>query len=122
MSEITFQNYVRTPFLVEAAVITDENIEEVAALVGNVRIKNGERYIALDRRVVPNISRAFIGWYVTRLGDNFRCYSPKVFAEQFEQMNDTLVVCFDFNKTEDDFQPATEEDWAAVSDAIAENE
>lgn len=122
MSEITFQNYVRTPFLVEAAVITDENIEEVAALVGNVRIKNGERYIALDRRVVPNISRAFIGWYVTRLGDNFRCYSPKVFAEQFEQMNDTMVVCFDFNKTEDDFQPATEEDWAAVSDAIAENE
>jgi hypothetical protein len=121
MSELIFNQYVRTPFSVEATIITEENIEEVAQLVGTVRVKNGEKYVALDRRIVPNISRAYIGWYVTRLGDNFRCYSPKVFTEQFEPMNDTMVVCFDFNKTEDDsFQPATEETWNEVAKVVLE--
>lgn len=121
MSEIAFDQYVRTPFSVEATIITEENIEEVAQLVGTVRTKNGEKYIALDRRIVPNISRAYIGWYVTRLGDNFRCYSPKVFLEQFEPMNDTMVVCFDFNKAEDDsFAPATQETWDEVAKVVLE--
>ncbi len=121
MTELIFNQYVRTPFSVEATIITEENIEEVAQLVGTVRTKNGEKYIALDRRIVPNISRAYLGWYVTRLGDNFRCYSPKVFTEQFEPMNDTMVVCFDFNTPEDDsFQPATEEAWNEVAKVVLE--
>lgn len=120
MSEIIFAQYVRTPFSVEATIITEDNIEEVAKLVGTVRTKNGEKYIALDRRIVPNISRAYLGWYVTRLGDNFRCYSPKVFVEQFEPMNETMVVCFDFNEAQEDpFEPATEEQWNAVSEAVS---
>lgn len=107
MTEITFNQYVRTPFSVEAAIITEENVEQIAQLVGTIRTKNGEKYIALDRRIVPNISRAYIGWYVTRLGDNFRCYSPKVFVEQFEPMDDTMVVSFDFNKKDEvEFEPA----------------
>jgi hypothetical protein len=101
MTDIAFNQYVRTPFTVEATIITEENVEQIAQLVGTIRTKNGERYIALDRRIVPNISRAYIGWYVTRLGDNFRCYSPKVFNEQFEEMTDTLIVCFDFNKKDE---------------------
>ena len=122
MSEIIFNNYVRTPFAVEATIISEENIEDVAALVGTVRVKNGEKYIALDRRIVPNISRAYVGWFVTRLGDNYRCYSPKVFSEQFEEMNETLVVCFDFNEKDDEeFVPATEEVWTEVAEAVSEN-
>lgn len=94
--ELNWTMFVRTPFAVEATLITPENIDEVAALVGTVRIKNGEKYISLDRRVVPNISRAFVGWYLTRLGDNLRCYSPKVFLEQFEVMPDSLQAAYDF--------------------------
>lgn len=121
MSEIEFNNYVRTPFAVEATLITNENIDAIADLVGTVRVKNGEKYIALDRRIVPNISRAYVGWFVTRLGDNYRCYSPKVFSEQFELMSDTLVVCFDFNeKQEDGFVEATDEVWSEVSEAVSE--
>lgn len=121
MSEIEFNHYVRTPFAVEATLITEENIEAIADLVGTVRVKNGEKYVALDRRIVPNISRAYVGWFVTRLGDNYRCYSPKVFSEQFEPMNETMVVCFDFNeKQEDGFVPATEETWSEVSEVVSD--
>jgi hypothetical protein len=111
-SDLPFSQFVRTPFSVEALIITEENIESVARLVGTVRVKNDEKYIALDRRVVPNISRAYIGWYLTRLGDNLRCYSPKVFMEQFEPMPDTMIVHFDFNNATDEdpgFVEATED-------------
>jgi len=111
-SDLPFSLFVRTPFSVEALIITEENIDEVAKLVGTVKTKNDEKYIALDRRVVPNISRAFIGWYLTRLGDNLRCYSPKVFMEQFEPMPDTMIVHFDFNNISDEdpgFVEATED-------------
>lgn len=94
--DIVYNSYVRTPFSVEATVITDENIEEIAKLFGEVRMKGDEKYIAIDRRVVPNVARAFVGWYVTRLGDNLRCYSPKIFQEQFVDMPNTRVMSFHF--------------------------
>lgn len=82
---LTFSSFVRRPFLVEAVKITPENIDELATLLGEVKEKeDGEKYIVLDRRVVPNIKRAFIGWFVTRLDENLRCYSPKVFEREFE--------------------------------------
>lgn len=99
-SELEFDRFVRTPFAVKATKITEENIEEVAKLVGDVRTKNDERYIALDRRIVPNVGRAFVGWWVTLLGDNLRCYSPKVFAEQFMEMPETQPVAFTFGEDE----------------------
>lgn len=79
-----FATFVRTPFVVRATKITPDNIEDVAKMIGEVRIKSGEKFIALDRRVVPNVSRAFVGWWVTVLNGNIRCYAPKVFEEQFE--------------------------------------
>jgi hypothetical protein len=78
-----FTKYVRRPFTVEAVIITEENMEEIAKLVGDIRTEEGTTFIRLDRRIVPNINRAFAGWYLTKLGDNYRCYSPKVFLEQF---------------------------------------
>ncbi len=83
-----FTNFVRVPFAVEACQITEENLEEMAAILGVVKTKGNERYIGLNRNVVPNISKAYVGWWVTRFGDNLRCYNPKVFAEQFMPMND----------------------------------
>jgi hypothetical protein len=94
MSETEFTKFVRKPFSVLATQVTEENIDELAKLVGEVRLKGEEKYIALDRRIVPNVGRAYLGWFVTRLGDNLRCYSPKVFKEQFMAMPDTDPVCF----------------------------
>lgn len=81
-----YSQYIRKPFSVNAVEITVDNIAEVAKLVGELRTdeKNGgHQYIALNRRIVPNVGRAYLGWFMTQLDDNFRCYSPKVFREQF---------------------------------------
>lgn len=80
-----FTKYIRRPFTVEAVIITEENMEEVAKLVGDIRTEDDTTFIRLDRRIVPNINRAYAGWYLTKLGDNYRCYSPKVFLEQFAE-------------------------------------
>lgn len=90
-----FSQYIRRPFVVEAVEITEENMEEVAKLVGEVRTKDNVTFIQLDRRLVPNVTRAFVGWYMTRLGDNYRCYAPKIFNEQFMDYEPVISVSFD---------------------------
>lgn len=98
--------YIRKPFTVEAVEITAENIEEVAAIVGEIRTKSDVPFIAIDRRIVPNIRQAFIGWYLTKLGDNYRCYSPKVFNEQFTAHAPGTGYFFD-EETEEEVVPLT---------------
>jgi hypothetical protein len=78
-----FNNFVRKPFLVEAVQVTPENIEELAGVLGELKEKDGEKWILIDRRIVPNIKKAYVGWWVTKLDDNLRCYSPKVFEKEF---------------------------------------
>lgn len=78
-----FTEHIRRPFKVEAVQITKENIAEVASMIGELKTKNGEPYILLDKRIVPSMNRAYVGWWVTRFNDNLRCYSNKIFAEQF---------------------------------------
>lgn len=92
---INFTSFVRRPFVVEAVQITEENIDELAAMLGEVKIKDDEKHILLDRRIVPNIKRAFIGWWVTKLDDNLRCYSPKVFEKEFTIQDDNWTTYFD---------------------------
>lgn len=89
-----FETFVRTPFVVRATKITEENIADVAQMIGELRTRNNEQFIALDRRVVPNVSRAFVGWWVTVLNGNIRCYAPKVFKEQFEVAPEDGVFSF----------------------------
>jgi hypothetical protein len=83
-----FATYNRNPFTVEALMITEENLDEVAALIGIVRTKGNDRYIAINRRLVPHVTRAYVGWWVTKVDNNLRCYSPKAFAEQFSPAED----------------------------------
>ena len=83
--ELEFTVFTRRPFIVEAIQITEDNIEELAGLIGEVRHKDDEIYISIDRRVIPNIRKAYVDWWVTRMDDNLRCYSPKIFEEQFEE-------------------------------------
>lgn len=99
-----FSNFIRKPFTVEAVEITVENIEEIANLIGELREKDGAPFIMINRRLVPNVSRAFPGWFVTQLGDNYRCYSPKVFKDQFIAREP--VMNFAFEPVEDEFDSA----------------
>lgn len=89
-----FKKYIRNPFLVDACRITADNIDEVAGLVGELKVKDGTPFIILNRKIVPNVNRAYVGWFVTQLGDHYRVYSPKVFNDQFGDYADQ--VWFDF--------------------------
>jgi hypothetical protein len=82
--ELEYQDFVRKPFMVEAVQVTKENIEELSKHIGEVRKKDdGTPYIFVDKRLVPNVWKVFPGFWVTKMGDNIRCYSEKVFRQQF---------------------------------------
>jgi len=94
---MNFNQYVRKPFVVEAVEVTEENLEEVAKFVGEVREKQGSgRYIQVDRRIVPNVYRVYPGFFMTRMGDHIRCYNPKIFHEQFVEGNPEIIAWVDF--------------------------
>lgn len=79
-----FGTFVRKPFTVEATEVTTENIGEVAELIGTLREKDdGTPYIHVDRRLVPNLFRVYPGFWMTKMGDNVRCYSKRIFRQQF---------------------------------------
>jgi len=103
-----FTTFVRKPFTVEAVEITEDNIAEVAELIGTLRYKeNGTPFIAVNRRIVPNIFRVYIGFWLTKMGeDNIRCYSKRVFNQQFIETTPELVgLLGSLNTTyEDDFE------------------
>lgn len=76
--------YIRRPFEIEAVEITEDNIADIAPLVGELCHKDdGSPYIEVDKRLVPNVFKVYPGFYMTRMGDNVRCYSRRVFHEQF---------------------------------------
>lgn len=79
-----FSKFVRKPFTVEAVEITTENIEKIAEHVGTLRKKqNGAPYIQVDRRLVPSLDRVYPGFWMTKIGENIRCYTKRAFMEQF---------------------------------------
>lgn len=79
-----FVTFVRKPFVVQAVEVTEENIHEVAKYIGDVRDKeDGTKYILVDKRLVPNVSKVYPGFFMTKMGENVRCYSKKIFKEQF---------------------------------------
>lgn len=81
---MNFTAFVRKPFAVDAVEVTTENIAEVAKFVGDLREKeDGTPYILVDTRLVPNVLRVYPGFYMTKMGENVRCYSRKIFREQF---------------------------------------
>jgi hypothetical protein len=102
-----FITFVRRPFVVEAVLITEDNIEEIAPFVGEIRTKEGgtKKYIQVDRRLVPNLFRVFPGYWMTRMDDNIRCYAPKVFAQQFAELTPEIKEWVDWMQ-----QPESEEE------------
>lgn len=89
---LEFQKYIRIPFEVEAIEVTEENMEEVAKYVGDYKKKeDGTPYILVDRRIVPGVQRVYAGYWMTRMGDNIRCYAKKIFEEQFAPESDYVA-------------------------------
>lgn len=79
-----FNEFVRKPFIVEAMEITKENITEVSKYIGDIEVnEDGSKFIRVDKNLVPNVTRVYPGFYMTRMGDYIRCYSRRVFFEQF---------------------------------------
>lgn len=79
-----FTRFVRKPFAVEAIEVTEENIAEIAKMVGSLRKKeNGTPYIKVDQKLVPSVFNVYPGFWMTKMGDNIRCYSKRAFEEQF---------------------------------------
>lgn len=92
-----FKSFVRKPFVVEAVEVTVENIDDVAKYVGDVRSKeDGTKYILVDRRLVPNVFRVYPGFYMTKMGENVRCYSRKIFREQFVENDENIQPWVEF--------------------------
>src|SRR5689334_15450365 len=92
-----FTTFVRKPFTVEAVKITAENIGEVAKYVGDLKEKDdGTPYILVDPRLVPNVERVYAGFFMTKMGDNVRCYSAKIFNEQFVERTEEMIPWLEF--------------------------
>lgn len=92
--DLEFTTFVRKPFTVQAVRITESNIEEVAEFVGEVRYLDEAQkkpYIHVNRRLVPYVLKVFPGFWMTRLGDEIRCYANKVFHEQFIESDNHVV-------------------------------
>lgn len=86
-----YTKFVRKPFVVEAVEVTEDNIEEIAKYVGTIRKKDdGSSFIQVDRRLIPNILTVYPGFWLTRMGGNTRCYSARVFNEQFAPMDSSM--------------------------------
>lgn len=97
-----FANYVRLPFLLEAVEVTVDNIEELAPLAGELRHKeDGTPFIHVNKKLVQNVFRVYTGFFITRMGDNVRCYSPKVFQREFTAMNSDWAAYFGMGETPD---------------------
>lgn len=95
-----FTTYVRKPFVVQAIEVTAENINEVAKYIGDVREReDGTQYILVDRRLVPNVFKVYPGFFMTKMGENIRCYSRKIFREQFVEEDESIKPWVEFMET-----------------------
>lgn len=81
---LTFEKFVRKPFLVEAIEVTTENIDDLAKFIGNIRRNtDGSPYIFVTRKFILGVERVYPGFWMTKMGDNIRCYPDKIFKDQF---------------------------------------
>lgn len=88
---LTYSTYVRKPFQVKAVLVTEDNIEEIAQLTGVLETKDdGSRYIEVDRRKVPNVFKVYVGFFLTKMDKQYRCYPPQIFEKLFVENDSEL--------------------------------
>lgn len=89
-----YKKYMRKPFTVDAVEITEENMEECAKYIGDVKEEDGVRYILVDKRLVPNVTKVTVGYFMTRfksrVGFKTRVFSPQMFRGEFVSMTPDL--------------------------------
>lgn len=111
-----FTDYVRKPFKIEAVQITDDNMDELCELVGKeVQSKGNTRYIVLNKRIIPNGFRAYVGWWVTQMGDQLRCYPNRIFHDQFTAMNEEWQDWFKDDIPHQESEPESNDDSIPVA-------
>lgn len=95
--ELEYSTFVRKPFVVEAVQITAENISEIAKHVGRVRFNRGtnEKYIQVNPNLVANLEHVYIGFWMTKMDGNTRCYANRVFLEQFVGVTPEIAALID---------------------------
>jgi len=100
---VEFTQFVRKPFPVEAVKITKENIAEVADLIGTLCNENTDApYIKVDRHKVPSIFKVTPGFWMTKMGDNIRCYSKRIFEKQFLEATPEIQGVLDLLSDDDE--------------------
>lgn len=88
--------FVRKPFEVQAVQVTTENIAEIATMIGRIRRNERGPYIQVNLKIVPNIPVVYPGYWVTKMGGNIRCYSERVFKQQFVETDPDIQSWVDF--------------------------
>lgn len=97
-----FSDFVRKPFVVEAVEVTTDNIKDLAEFIGTLRWKDDHTpYIAVDRRLIPNVYRVYPGFWMTKMGDNIRCYSAKIFQDQFVEKTPQMDAWVEWMNSDD---------------------
>jgi len=80
--------YVRKPFAVEAAQVTEENFLDVALWCGGEVREAGEKQyikVPVKRPMNDRQTRANVGDWVLSSGDGFKVYSKSAFYGSFEK-------------------------------------
>jgi hypothetical protein len=104
---LEFTNYVRKPFSVQAIEVTEENIRDVARGLNIGVVKHdedtGAPYILVDKKKIPNVNRVHAGYFVTKMGNNVRCYNPQVFPQQFTEITPDIIAAMEDINGEGEF-------------------
>lgn len=87
---VEFVSFIRKPFRVEAVEITRENIEELSEMIGELKEGENGPYIEADSNKVPIVNNVFPGYWLVKMGKNYRCFSSKAFKDQFSEMTPSL--------------------------------
>jgi|SRR5580765_2320764 hypothetical protein len=97
-SPMEFARFVRKPYVVRGIEITVDNIEEVAKYIGEFRMDevDGTKYIVVDSNLVPNMDYVYPGYFMTKMGRNVRCYTKRVFNNQFVLETEELKPFLEF--------------------------
>ncbi len=91
-------DFVRKPFVVKVIEVTIDNMKEVNDThhIGSLEEKeDGTPFIAVKTKKADKPFRVFPGYFVVEMGRNVRCFSRKLFFQQFEHYNDGWKAYFE---------------------------
>ena len=87
---LEYETFVRTPFKIEAVEVTDENIIQIAEMLGSKIFsdtRTGTTFIGVDNEQMPGIYRIYAGFWVTKMGHRYRAYSQQRFLKEFVRLS-----------------------------------